>query len=442
MKKNFTLYITLIVFGWLFGWFGGTIYTYYTPNIIVYHAAKDPKFGLSVIKDMINQNQALNDAIAVISTQSAPQFGKEFNNTLTNEGRASIIAHPYDKQGSGVAVVVSYTDAKLNTKKILLLRKLKIRNKPSEGLKNEFNMVAGYTKGAAVEGSSIRELSFKEEEARDAAEDEYLVTGKLKAQSPLKETSFFATKDYFEKLKSYIVEFYKNQLKADPYIKNMDPTEIKKYLQSKGVTYNRDYNFLDTAMREFKEESGYNGTITPGMFKALYTSDNYAITNIPALHTIATYLIADLGNLDKEPHIYPAGYEGARTENSFQPNGTEIGQLEWVDISAIEPDEEGGIKHNDINVPDLSAYNNAIKQLRDEELQKQSNGIIISREHLQQMIRHTGLTLELKKLNTEFGIEASKSHQLNRCIAHKLAEKPMINSEIISSAWNKCKDAS
>ncbi len=433
----------------MLGWCGGIVHNYYTPDFITYHAARDPEFGLRIIKEIIGTNTILNDATAVITTQSATQFGKEFFNTISNEGRSSIIAHPYDKQGSGVTVTVSYRNTKTNQRKILLLRKLKKRNTLSKGLHDEYTMVAGYTKGAAVEGGQISKLAFKEGEERDAVEDEYLITGALKRIAPpkreLKEETTFATKHYFKEIRKHILDFFTKKLKKDPYIANFDPAEIKAYLQSKGFTYNRDYNYLDTAMREFKEESGYNGTIAPTMFKVCYTSDNYAVSNVPALHTIVSYLVFDLGTFDTEPKIYPAHHTGEREPNSFQANGTEVGELAWASVDTIDVDQNGNARYNNLPLAfvDMPVHHKTMKYLRDNELNIQSKGLIVSREQLQQLMRHMGLTYTLEKLSTEFGQKASKAHQFNACIATEIGiQTTMLNADVLKTAWSACKQNS
>lgn len=439
MKKKLILCLIFVVLGFS----GGILYSYFAPHVVIHHAVKDPKFGINVIKKMIAKNQKLNDATVVLATQNTPQFGKEFHNVLTNEGRKSIIAHPYDKQGSGVNIVVSYTDLKSRNIKVLLLRKLNVRNKPSEGLKNEFTMVAGYTKGAAVEDGNIKEISFKEEKKRDAAEDAFLITGKLETSMLPPQDLIFATKDYFVNLKNCIEDFYKENLKKDPYVRNMNPTEMKKYIYLKGFDYARDYNVIDTAMRKFTEESGYNGVILADNFKAVYTSDNYAITNVPALHTIVSYFVVDLGILDQEPKIYPAEYKGQRSSNSFQPNSTEIGQLVWADISLMESNEEENVRYDNVNVAmsDVPVYNNVIKKLRENDLSLQSKGVVVSADHLQRMIDHTGSTLKLQKVNSEFGEKANTIHKTNVCLVQKLTEKQSLSSELISAGWNRCQSA-
>lgn len=427
------------------GWFGGIIHNYFNPNVITYHAARDPEFGLRAIKEMLSENPALNDAVAVIATQSATQYGKEFFNTISSEGRPSIIAHPYDKQGSGVTVTVSYRDEKTNTRKILLLRKLNKRNTPAKGCQDLYTMVAGYAKGAAVEGGQINKLAFIEGEARDAVEDEYLITGALKRIAPpkkeLKEEKTFVKKRYFEEIKKHIMSFFHKKLETEPYIANFDPSEIKAYLQSKGFTYNRDYNYIDTAMREFKEESGYNGPITASMFNVCYTSDNYAVSNVPELHTIVTYLVLDLGTLKEEPKIYAIDYTGVRVPNSLQPNGTEIGEIVWVSASAIEPDKNEKPSYNKIPIyeRDIPVHHKTLKQLRDKELSVQSKGLITTSDQLQQFVNHMGLTFTVEKLTTEFGKKAEQSHQFNHCVAHEIGLQTHINAETISAAWHKCK---
>lgn len=440
-KTKFLMYLAILMFGWCIG----NIHNYYNPNFVTYHAARDPEFGLRLIKEIIGMNQALNDATAVITTQSATQFGKEFFNTITNEGRPSIIAHPYDKQGSGVTVAVSYRNAKTNQRKILLVRKLKKRNTLSKGLNDEYVMVAGYTKGAAVEGGQISKLTFKEGEERDAVEDEYLITGALKRIAPpkreLKEETTFATKHYFKEIKKPIVDFFTEKLKKDPYIANFDPLEVKAYLQKKGFTYNRDYNYIDTAMREFKEESGYNGAVEPAMFKVCYSSDNYAISNTPTLHTIVSYLVFDLGTLDKEPTIYPAHHTGEREPNSFQSNGTETGELVWAPTDEIDVDGNGQARYNRIPIAfvDMPVHYKTMKYIRDSDLNTQSKGVIVSREHLQQLISHMGLTHTIEKTTSEFGKKASKVHQFSLCLATDIGAQVTLNADTITMAWHACK---
>lgn len=153
------------------------LYNYYTPSVVLLHARNNQEFAFNLIKSLLRYNQTLNDAIAVEATKSATQFGKEFYNNITPEGRRSIIAHPYDKQGSGALMIVTYTDSVTGKHKLMLMEKLKVRNSIAEGLVGQYDQIGGYTHGAGVEGTKMITLSFAEAEVRDKAEDDNTTKG-------------------------------------------------------------------------------------------------------------------------------------------------------------------------------------------------------------------------------------------------------------------------
>ena len=402
-----------------------------------------PKPDLETIQSILDKNPELNDAVAVISTKSATQYGKEFHNNTTTEGRRSVIAHPYSKQGSGVSVTISYIDAASGERKIMLMQKLKTRGKPAEGLKDEFDQIGGYTTGAGVEGSKKTGLSFDEEEARDAAEDKYVENGsKLNIKSEKVEKSEYITKDDLSKIGNVIKEYYDGEFKKDQYIKNLDPVEIKNYLKTKGITYTKDYNLVDAAMREFKEETGYNGPITPQMIKIGYTTDNYALDNVPNLHTIVSHIIIDLGKLDKAPQIYSADYKGTREANSFQPNGTEVGKLEWASMDKFQQ-SEADLKFNGVQIRKtyVPIINNLVRQLRNEELQSESNGMISSRTSIDLWTKHFAGDKKLPKANSEFGSDAQKQHKFDMCFAKHVTLTPIINAQAVAKIIDDCQNS-
>ncbi len=435
-----------LLFGIVLGIAITAIYTYNNPSIIIVHAKKDPKFGLYLIKHLIATSQELNDATAVIATQSSTQFGKEFYNNLSEDGRRSIIAHPYDKQGSGVSITVSYLDSTTGERKIMLMQKLIVRNKIDNGLKKKYDQIGGYTKGAGVEGSKIEEIDFEKEELRDAAEDHYVDTGKsVTINTTINSSSKGAAVKYlgkhdFVSIGKAISQYNIKVAKENPYIKNFNPKDIKSYLEILGIKYTRDYNAIDTVLREFLEETCYNGEITPSMIKEIYTTDNYGTDNVPNLHTKVSHYLIDLGTFAKAPIIYPANYQEVREVNSFKANGTEIGHLIWASVNELEPKENGELEHNNVSISYsyIPILHNAIKMLRNLELEQVSNGIISNDKQIFALTKHFQVPSIQKHSKGEFGQNASIIHKFNRCVADKIKHSKLLNHDTLSDILNKC----
>lgn len=419
------------------------LYNYYNPNIMLLYAKHDQKFGFNLIKSLLHNNQILNDAIAVESTKSATQFGKEFYNNITLDGRRSIIAHPYDKQGSGAVITVFYTDSVTGERQLMLMEKLQNRNSLADGLAAQYDQIGGYTHGAGVEGTKISTLSFAEAEAKDKAEDENTYKG-IAIQSAGHLTTQknipHITKQYLEEVSKAITQYYEQAVKENPYITNLNPDSIKNYLKLHGIEYNRDYNAIDTVIREFKEETGYNGIVTPSMIIEVYNADNYGVENVTNLHTKVAYYIIDLGKLDKAPIIYDPSFKSEREINSFQANGTEIGRLTWAGINKLELQDSLVWFNNKSlkgtrNIPIL---NNAIRILRDNELRSESQGIITSQDHIIALVQHFGLKANLDKVSGEFGTKSEQNHQRNKCIARQVSNSLTISSKSLLDAITQC----
>ncbi|WP_316354561.1 hypothetical protein [Candidatus Trichorickettsia mobilis] len=429
--------------GFVFGTATTMTYTYYNPEIILSHA-KDPQFGFNLVKSLISKDQALNDAVAVEATKSATQFGKEFYNNITQEGRRSIIAHPYDKQGSGVSVTVSYIDSTTGKINLMLMEKLKVRNKAEEGFAPQYDQIGGYTHGAGVEGTKKTRLSFAEGEARDAAEDLNTATGvaiTLSDSSTSQKTAVqYTTKKDLEAIGKAIAQYNVKIVQKNPYIKNFDPNDVKGYLKSQGLEYTRDYNAIATAIREFREETGYNGLITLEMIREVYTTDNYGADNVANLHTKASHYSINLGKLPKAPTIYESSFKSERASNSFQANGTEIGRLTWVSTSALESKNDSSLWFYDkpIRFSYISVLNNIIRELRDGELKEASKGVINSHNHIADFAEHFQLQQKLSKFSGEFGSTASQKHKIDKCIAQNIGDSRVIDSNSLSNIFKQC----
>ncbi|WPY00668.1 hypothetical protein Trichorick_00552 [Candidatus Trichorickettsia mobilis] len=430
--------------GFVFGTATTMTYNYYNPGIIVSHAKDDQKFGFNLIKSLISKDQVLNDAVAVEATKSATQFGKEFYNNITPEGRRSIIAHPYDKQGSGVSVTVSYIDSTTGERQLMLMEKLKVRNKAEEGFAPQYDQIGGYTHGAGVEGTKKTTLSFAEGEAKDAAEDANTETGVVinlsYSSTSLNTAVQYTTKKDLEEIGEAIAQYNVKIVKKNPYIKNFNPNDIKDYLKSQALEYTRDYNAIDTAIREFREETGYNGIITPEMIREAYTIDNYGTTNVANLHTKVSHYWIDLGTLPKAPTIYESSFKSEREINSFQANGTEIGRLTWVSTNELKSKDDSSLWFQDkpIRFSYIPVLNNIIRELRDKELQETSKGVVNSHDNIAALVKHFQLQQNLSEFSGEFGVIASQKHRIDKCIAQKIGDSSVINSNSLSNIFEQC----
>ncbi|MDX1917019.1 MAG: hypothetical protein SFT68_03455 [Rickettsiaceae bacterium] len=437
-----------LVIGSIFGGSIVALYSYISPVMIIYHSKVDKKFGFEVIKSLISTSSELNDATVVMAAQSSTQFGKEFYNNITAEGRRSIIAHPYDKQGSGVSVTVTYFDSSADARKVMLMQKLAERNQPRKGLKNRYDKIGGYTKGAGVEGSKIEENDFIAEEARDAAEDAYVLSNEqliIKKQGNGNLDSYPAKTEYLSKENFAMIDkaidaYGKQQIAQDPYVASFNPEEVKSYLRDCGIKYTRDYNSIDTAIREFYEETGYNGVIKPHMIKELYVTDNYGFDNLANLHTKVSHFIIDLGALEKAPIIYQPDYNDIRVEGSFKANNTEIGKLLWVGIDELENDSDNQLLYKDIEI--IASYiptlNIIVRHLRNNELAEASKGTIVSHNHLVALARNLGLVGNLGEFNGEFGPKHHKIHKRDKCIAGNIGQILSFNQDSLSRIVSKC----
>jgi hypothetical protein len=236
-----------------------------------------------------------------------------------------------------------------------------------------------------------------------------------------------ADKDYISKAENVISQYNAHQLTINPYIKDFNPFDVKKYLKDNGLDYNRDYNHTDTAIREVIEETGYNGIINTDMINYLYTTDNYGVGHNVNLHTVSSHYVFDLGTLEQAPTIYPHNYHGEREDKSFIANGTEIGLLEWVNIADISQKADNSLYYNDklINPGYVSVYNNVIRHLRDEELSHNSGGLIISRENLGAWTKRLELEKNQESALTEgeFGQKAKERHQRDKKFVESVITK-------------------
>ncbi|MFN7038253.1 MAG: hypothetical protein ACK4OM_01600 [Alphaproteobacteria bacterium] len=431
-----------IVSGTVIGASAATIYNYHKPVVAIEHAKNDPKWGLDLAKTIAKNDIQVNDALAVITTASASQFGKEFYNKLTEEGRRSIIAHPYDKQGSGVSVTVTY-QLPDGTRQVMLMQKLESRNKPLAGLKGQYHPIGGYTKGAGVEGSIMVKESFAEEEARDAIEDKFLETGKYEASKELSKTeeeSVKVDKEYFAKFTEAMEQYFAKKIKTNPYNTPLDPTDVKRYLNKNNIFYNRDYNAIDTARREFLEETGYNGEVNFPMFKTVDSIGEYAINNVANLHTLAVNVIVDLGVLPKEPIVYNWDYKGEREPNSFQANGTEIGKLQWTNIENLE-NKEGYVYFDGIKVEKAygTVLHSVVRYLNNEELNKESNGLVPTRNTVDSWRARVAFEKRESELG-EFGKEAVTQHKEDKCFAKAIGKYTNLSNPIVLGVFESCKE--
>lgn len=443
-KKFFNSTFVKVLFSLFLGITTALIGTYYIPTITLVHARNDQEFGFNLVKSMISNNQTLNDAIAVESTKSSTQYGKEFYNNISDLGRRSIIAHPYDKQGSGALITVSYVEIASGERFVLLMEKLQVRNNLKMGLQSEYDQIGGYTHGAGVEGTKVSNLTLEETDAKDKAEDENTTTGleiNLASKTISQKNNQYITKKYLEDISAAINQYYKNAVKENPYIQNLDPSNIKRYLKTRNIEYDRDYNVIDTVIREFKEETGYSGTITRNMIKEVYNSDNYGIDNVANLHTRVAHYVIDLGKLDKAPNIYETLDESKREPGSFRADGKETGRLSWAKFSELKCDGVSLSFHDKPirGIRVVPFLNNAIRLLRDIELQEISKGVITSQKHIIDLIKHFAPRSDLNKLSQEFGKAAEQRHKLDKCIAKGIGSSSIINSKKLSDTIKQCR---
>ena len=326
----------------------------------------------------------------------------------------------------------------------MLMEKLKVRNKAEEGLAPRYDQIGGYTHGAGVEGTKKTILSFAEEEAKDAAEDLNTETGvviNLSDSSTSRNTTVqYTTKKDLQEIGEAIAQYNVKIVQKNPYIKNFDPDDIINYLKLQGFEYTRDYNAIATAIREFREETGYNGLITPGMIKEIYTTDNYGIDNVANLHTKVSHYIIDLGKLSKTPTIYEPSFKSEREINSFQANGTEIGRLTWVGINELESENDCSLwfQGKPVGFAYMRVLNNIIRELRDQELKEVSNEVVNSHDNIAALAKHFQLQQNLSKLSGEFGAIASQKHRVDKCIAQNIGDSPVINHQTLSNIFKQC----
>lgn len=331
----------------------------------------------------------------------------------------------------GVSVNVFYSDEN-DEKYILLMQKLNERNKPEKGVKNHFDSIGGYTKGAGVEGSKVDILSHTEEERRDEAEDNFAFNQTIKDLSAIKidavKSSKYLTKQDLDNIGKVIDKFYKDSLKEDPYMKDLDPTQ---YFKANKTAWNRDYNALATAIREFREETGYLGEIKS--IRRIYSSDNYGIDNITKLHTVVAHFVIDLGQLSKTPIIYSNNYNGERELGSFIANGTEIGALQFVKLQDISQDAS----YEGKPLVKAEVVNNVVRDLRDRDLELASQGMITSYNHLNTVSKQViGATLPM--LKGELGAESWQNQVRAKCIAREIGKSKMITSLVLNNATQQC----
>jgi hypothetical protein len=443
-------YLRPTVVGSLLGASGTALFSYHNSYFTKLHSLHDPVYGLKTIKEITDVDSELQSATAVITTRSASQFGKAFYNNITAEGRRSIIAQPYDKQGTGVSVTVVCQDPQ-GYQYILLMRKLKVRGEVDKGLVEEYDQIGGYTKGAPVEGVKKTITSFSEEEERDAAEDAqaFGLTKEVQLkEATTKKKPQYLTKEELESLKGKVDAFYLKQFEDDNYIGNLNPVQAKQVFEDMEVFKDRDYNSIDTAMREFREETGYNGKVSPEMCQDLGgSSDNYGIDGPTRIHNKVTHYVINLGTFEELPTIYPAGFKGRRDGNSFLPNGSEVGKLEWISVADINlgclstnvsSGEKGCQDILSLRKSYIPVLNRIIRALRNEEINQESGGLIPTKDAAFAWTeRVTGKRIIAEK--TEFGPKANDQHKQVKCFARAIAKT---QKERWVEELNKCQNGS
>ncbi|MGQ3890062.1 NUDIX hydrolase [Legionella sp. CNM-1927-20] len=306
-------------------------------------------------------------------------FGKRIHNP-DGEKRKFYDIHPYTKQGTGVSCTISYIDDKTGVIHILHAKK---RNKP------QYEQIGGYTRGQGPEGS---ELQFDKRSEDERDKDEEAIIGNFNAITPSnsQEPINSSTSDYtLKQLKDLSVEGFLNQ-QSKKLGKKINPLLMKSFLAQSGINYTNDYNALDTALRETKEETGLN--LENYKPYELYTSDDFGITNEERLHTKVTHYLFYLGRLDKPPVVQA---------------GSDLEVVHWLPLHQINLETK---TLNDTPIRQsylLQTLPRAVKKIREIELAEVTSNVFTKYKNINEVVPLNPYTWEAH-LNHQRVLEKAK----------------------------------
>lgn len=342
--------------------------------------AEQKNFGKNYAFSTTNkeEEQRAEESALIALTNRFPQgvtmygYRAKSSDTALDKDRKQMDLHPYTKQGSGVSCTVAYTDAESGEIVYLLCKK---KNR------NMYTQIGGYTKGQGPEGSEII-VDTRSDDQRD--NDEEALIGNMNAINVTEKTAKPLNIAYtLEALKVKSVSGFMDQQKQFPG-KLIDPSLMKKQLKSQGIDYPFDFNALDTALRELKEETQLD---LSGKCQAseLFTADDFGISNEDQrLHTKVTHYLFYLGKRTQKEilELFPV------------KAGSDIELLKWVSLSSFERAldlKEIKIK-NDLPVYmpyAIQTLYRATKQIRYKELRACSDNVYSKHKNVEaQLVRH------------------------------------------------------
>lgn len=324
-------------------------------------------------------------------------YGRRIHNPDPVQGkRVSYDIHPYTKQGTGVSVTITYTDAKTKVPYILLAKK-------KNG--NQYDQIGGYTRGQGPEGSDVS-YEKRSEDERDKEEEE--IIGNVDAVQVAKqhaEPTTTGSSYNLKQLKEASVEGFLQQQVSKPG-KQINPIQMKGFFATQGLTYNNDYNAWDTALREAKEETGLN--LNEYKPKELFTTDDFGVTNDERLHTKVTHYLFHLGTLNEAPVVKA---------------GSDIDSLKWVAVTDIDYVNRKVINDAPIRIGYiLQIATRALNKLREIELANTTNDTFIKYKSLGE----TNCT-------DPFSLEACQKHQ--RILAKGFFISQRLKDELASNQY-------
>lgn len=324
------------------------------------------------------EEQKAEESALIALTNRFPQritmygYRAKSSDTALDKDRKQMDLHPYAKQGSGVSCTVAYTDAESGEIVFLLCKK---KNR------NMYTQVGGYTKGQGPDGSEII-VDKRSDDQRD--NDEEALIGNMNAVTVTEMTAKPVNIAYtLEALKAKSVSGFIDQQKQFPG-KLIDPSLMKKYLKAQGIDYPFDFNALDTALRELKEETQLDLS-DKCQASELFTADDFGISNEDQrLHTKVTHYLF---------------YLGKRTQkeiDEFFPvkAGSDIESLKWVKLSSFERSldlKEIRIKNDmPVYMPyAIQTLCRATKHIRYKELRANTDNIYSKHKNVEaQLVRH------------------------------------------------------
>ena len=266
------------------------------------------------------EEQSAEESALIALTNRFPKrvtmygYRAKSSDTAQANDRKQIDLHPYTKQGSGVSCTVAYTDADSSEIVFLLCKK---KNK------NIYSQIGGYTKGQGPEGSEII-VDSRSDDQRD--KDEETIIGNINAVTVKEITAKPINIAYsLDSLKTKSVSGFNDQQNRFNG-KLTNPNLMKMHLMTQGINYPYDYNALDTALRELKEETGLDLS-DKCHASELYTADDFGISNEdPRLHTKTTHYLFYLGKRTLAEML----------KNFPVQAGSDIELLKWANLSSFE----------------------------------------------------------------------------------------------------------